>query len=517
MEALRRVVGVVGIMMGLSALAFAAPEDDRLVNAVKAQDRKAVSALLTQSVAVNAVMPDGSTALHWATHLNAVDTIDLLLAAGANVNAINDYGVMPLHLAAVNGSAVVVERLIKAGASSNAVLPTGETVLMTAARTGKTDAVEALLSHGADPNGKQASRGQTALMWAVAEGHVDVVRLLLDRGADLGAQATSGFTPLLFAAREPSLAIAKLLIERGADVNWSAEDGSTPLLVATVRGHADIALYLLDQGAHPDGNIEKAGYTPLHWAAGTFESIITYDYPDAPGEWQAAAGVPVRAGKLDLIRGLVANGANLEASLTKNPPRFGYFLYGIGRGDIMTGATPFYLATIVVDVDVMRLLLSLGAKADVQTKNGCTPLMAAAGLGYQDQESRILQSAYVEATRFILSLGTDVNAANKDKFTAVHSAAWAGFEQVIQILADNGADLSAKNARDETPLDITEGYHFSFYFDRPAASALLKSLGALGGVERGGFLDGQTKKELEEQEKSKLGYEPPALSKAPSQ
>jgi hypothetical protein len=148
-------------------------------------------------------------------------------------------------------------------------------------------------------------------------------------------------------------------------------------------------------------------------------------------------------------------------------------------------------------------LLSLGAKADVQTKSGCTPLMAAAGLGYQDQESRIPQSAYVAATAFVLGLGADVNATNNDKFTPMHAAAWAGFEQVIQLLADRGAAISPKNRRDETPLDITEGYHFSFFFDRPAAAAVLKKLGAVGGVERGGFLAGQTKKEREEQEKSK--------------
>ena len=511
MTMIRRVLcglAMVGSLAMVTTMA-AAPADDRLARAAKAGDARAVAALLKQRVPLNAPLPDGSTALHWATHHDAIETMDLLVAAGANVNAVNDYGVMPLHLAATNGSAGAVERLVKAGANANASLPTGETVLMTAARTGKADAVAALLSRGADPNGKQASRGQTALMWAAAEGHPEVVRLLLEKGADLKARSTSGFTPLLFAAREPSLDVVRQLVDRGAEVNASAEDGSTPLLVATVRGHVDIANYLLGAGARPDGDAVKAGYTPLHWAAGQFESIITYDYPDAPGEWKAAVGIPSRAGKLELIRTLVAKGANLEAALTKNPPRFGYYLYGIGRGDIMTGATPFYLATIVVDLDVMKLLLSLGAKADVRTQSGCTPLMAAAGLGYQDQESRIPQSAYLEATRFLLGLGADVSVGNKDRFTPVHAAAWAGFEQVIQLLADKGANINAKNAREETPLDITEGYHFSFFFDRPAAAALLKKLGAVGGVERGGFLAGQTRKEREEQEKSKPGYKAP--------
>jgi len=484
-------------------LAAAPASDTRTAEAAKARDGRTLAALVKQRAPVNDPLPDGSTALQWAVHYDALDQVELLLAAGADVNHANDYGVMPIYLAATNGSAPVIARLLKAGASANAALPTGETALMAAARTGRPEAIETLLAKGADPNGRQASKGQTALMWAAAEGHVEAARLLLDKGADLSARAASGFTPLMFAAREPSLDLVRMFVERGADVNASAEDGSTALLVATVRGHVPIATYLLDKGAKADGDAAKAGYTPLHWAAGTFESIITYDYPDAPGEWKAAGGIPSRAGKLEMVRLLVARGADVEAALTKNPPRYGYYLYGIGRGDIMIGATPFYLATIAADLEVMKLLLSLGAKWDVRTKSGCTPLMAAAGLGYQDQESRIPQSAYVETTTFVLGLGADVNASNNDKFTAMHAAAWAGFEQVIQLLADRGAPVSPKNRRDETPLDITEGYHFSFFFDRPAAAAVLKKLGAVGGVERGGFLAGQTKKERDEQEKSK--------------
>ena len=483
--------------------------DIRVAEAARARDGKGLAALVKQRAPVNVPLPDGSTALHWAVNHDAADQVELLLGAGANVHATNDYGVMPLYLAATNGSAAVIERLLKAGAKANAALPTGETVLMAAARTGRPTAVAALLAGGADPNGKQTSKEQTALMWAAAEGHLDAARLLVDKGANVSARAASGFTPLMFAAREPSLELVKFPVDRGADVNASAGDGSTPLLVATVRGHVDIAKFLLDKGAKPDGDAAKAGYTPLHWASGTFESIITYDYPDAPGEWKAAGGIPSRAGKLELIRLLVSRGADIEAPLAKNPPRYGYYLYGIGRGDIMTGATPFYLASLVVDVEVMKLLLSLGAKWDVRTKTGCTPLMAAAGLGYQDQESRIPQASYVEATSFVLGLGADVNASNGDLFTPMHAAAWAGFEQVIQLLADRGAAISPKNKRDETPLDITEGYHFSFYFDRPAATAVLKKLGAVGGVERGGFLAGQTKKDREEQEKSKVGVTAP--------
>jgi ankyrin repeat protein len=511
-----RVTACLGPLLAL--VTASASADERLVRAVRERKPQEVNALLKQHVNVNSSEADGATALHWAAHWDDLHVATELIAAGARVDTRNDYGVAPIQLAATNGSVRMLELLLKAGADANTALPSGETVLMTAARSGNPDAMTLLLAHGADPNAKQTSKGQTALMWAVAEGHIGAARVLLDRGADIGARTAAGFTPLMFAAREPRLEVVQLLVDHGGGINDSASDGSTPLLVATVRGHVDIANYLLDKGAKPDGDLAKAGYAPLHWAAGKFEGVITFDYPEAPGEWSALAGIPSRQGKIELIKSLLAHGATVNAAITKGPPRYGYHLFGLGRGDLITGATPFYLATLVADLEVMRLLLTSGADAGVRISNGSTALMVAAGLGHQDQESRVPQEAYLEATKLMLELRPDdVRVTNKDGFTAMHGAAWAGFETVIQLLADHGADINAKNTRDETPLDITEGYHFSFFFERPAAAAVLHKLGAVGGVERGGLLAGQTKKELEEQEKSKAGGRPaPRKDETPS-
>ena len=60
----------------------AEPTDSRLVEAARNQDQKAVRALLTQKVDVNARSSDGSTALLWLAHWNDLDTADLLLARG---------------------------------------------------------------------------------------------------------------------------------------------------------------------------------------------------------------------------------------------------------------------------------------------------------------------------------------------------------------------------------------------------------------------------------------------------
>src|SRR5262249_56429759 len=93
--------------------------------------------------------------------------------------------------------------------------------------------------------------------------------------------------------------------------------GSTALLVATIRGHIRLALFLLDRGVNP--NILDAGFTPLHWAAGTWENGLAnpvYGFVDPIG------GIPDREAKLQVLKALLAHGANPNLQMTVRPPGF---------------------------------------------------------------------------------------------------------------------------------------------------------------------------------------------------
>jgi uncharacterized protein len=103
---------------------------------VKRHDTARTRVLVAQRIDVNALQPDGTTALHWAAHWDDLEATDLLVKAGANPDAANHYGVTPLFLACTNGGGAVVRRLLAAGAN-NVALPSGDTPLMTCARTGK--------------------------------------------------------------------------------------------------------------------------------------------------------------------------------------------------------------------------------------------------------------------------------------------------------------------------------------------------------------------------------------------
>src|SRR5262249_10182336 len=85
-----------------------------LIDAAKNVDKDAVRALLKQGVNVNAADADGTTALHWASYRDDLETADLLIRAGAKVNAANDLGATPLWAACQNGSESMARRLLNA-------------------------------------------------------------------------------------------------------------------------------------------------------------------------------------------------------------------------------------------------------------------------------------------------------------------------------------------------------------------------------------------------------------------
>ena len=432
-------------LLVLAAAPVAAQSDLRLVAAAEHRDRDAVHLLLEQGVDANAAQPDGAVALHWAAHWDDLAIARALLAAGARVDAVNEYVVTPHSLAALNGSDAMVSLLLDAGADPNLALPSGETPLMTVSRVGATTVVARLIAEGARVNHAESVKGQTALMWALSEGHLETARLLLDRGADIHLRSDSGISPLLFAARHGDVDAVRLLIDRGAGVEEADEGGVTPLLIATVRGHVDVIQLFLDHGADP--NAAGPGFTVLHWAAGGWESSMTHDYPDAEGEWKALGGLQER--KLEIIKALLAHGADVNARVMKSPPRFGIHMFGFVVQ--VVGATPFWIAAMSTDIDVMRLLVASGADPMVPNEEDVTPLMVASGMGRIEGDSLIADAESIDAARLCLDLGNEINAVSKTGETALHGAAWFGLNGLARFLVEQGADMTVKDSNQQTP------------------------------------------------------------------
>jgi ankyrin repeat protein len=430
--------------------AAAPPTASQLIDAVKSADADAVARLLAQGADGRAVEADGTSALHWAVHRDDPALIKLLIAAGADVQAANRYDVTPLKLATINRSAAAAEILLEAGANANSTSAEGETVLMAAARTGSPDLVRVLLARGADVNAKENWRGQTALMWAISEKHLPVVQLLVEAGAEVKAKSTKGFTPFLFAVRGGDFAIVRALLAAGADANETAGDGTTALAVAIVNAHYELAALLLDHGADP--NTDMPGGTALHAVTRT----RNYEYGTVV---RPAAEQTGSLDALDLVKLLLARGANPNAQIVKPLPRQGGFDNNYLR---LGGATPFLIAARSGDHTLMRLLAEHGADPALPTTENVTPLMVAAGAGYVQGQSIAAPADRLEAVKLLLEFGADIHATTKTGETAMHGAATGGVAEIVELLAARGALLDAKDKDGTTPLAIADGTKSNF-------------------------------------------------------
>jgi len=169
----------------------------------------------------------------------------------------------------------------------------------------------------------------------------------------------------------------------------------------------------------------------------------------------------------DLLKALLAQGADPNARVTKGFPPYNYPPFA--RADInnMTllrqpGATPFLLAAASGDVAAMRALVAAGADPLQATQDGVTPLMVAAGLGRLEDRTPPEETRALKAVQFGVELGADVNAADKDGETALHGAAYRGSNAIIEFLVSKGARLDPKDRYGQTPLSVAQGDPFRF-------------------------------------------------------
>jgi ankyrin repeat protein len=476
------------LIFGLAA--YAAGTD--AAAAAEGRDTEALRSLVRQHANVNTPQPDGTTALHWAAHWNDLEAVNLLIKAGASAKAANRYGATPLSEAAAAGSAAMIEALLKAGADPKTpATADGETALMISARAGNVDAVKVLLSHGADVNAAESYRGQTALMWAAAEGHPAVVKLLLDHGADWKIQslarenkmpklsaassvtpmARGGLTAFLFAAREGDIESAQVMLAAGVDINQVDADGTNALVVSLLNKHYTFAKFLLDRGADPNVTDVK-GRAALYAVI----DIRNEDYSALPARKENDA-LP----SLEVVKALLARGANPNTALTKNLPGRS----GMDSGDttLDAGTTPLMRAARGGDAAVMRVLFEKGADPKLTTKDGNTALMFAAGVGYRDKYTHGSESEALEALKVALEHDPDLNRANNRGDSPLHGAALRGADTLVQFLVDQGAKLDAKTKGGLTPLDIAMGKNSVSAIPVPHDStvALLRKLGGVEG------------------------------------
>src|SRR5215831_3127286 len=492
---------IIGLAVWLTATSSAIAANTTLLEAAESGDRATAIRLLGQGANPNAQSADGATAVMYASANADLDLVRALIKAGANVKLKNRFGTSALTEAAIIGSAPIIDALLKAGADPNTKNPEGETPLMAVARSGKLEAATRLLDAGADVNVKEDWGGQSALMWAAAQSQAEMVKLLAARGADVNARGVIHQWE------------RKVITEpRPKDMN---KGGFTPLLYAAREGCVDCARHLIAAGADPDLE-DPDRVTPLYMAA---------DVSTLPVKGNGAMAVIPSEDSLtalDVARILLQKGTNPNLQLKRRPPYRDVPQDRGGDTILAQGATALLRAARAGDAPFVELLLKNGALVDLPSKEGVTPLMAAAGVEFGTRVTRgrnRTNEGVLATMKLLVDAGADINArmvteprrAGTDGAaaraaagagrggrasqvpspfavphqTALHGAAEKGFTPFVKFLVDNGADLQAKDANGRTPLDLARGVGTAGRGQAesfPETVALLESLMAAKGI-----------------------------------
>ena len=302
----------------------------------------------------------------------------------------------------------------------------------------------------ADP---RLSRRRQPLNVAASENSVAAARLLIERGADVNARGSGQDHALFPAARSGAAGVVRLLLAHGANVNATDSFGSTPLHAAAGSGHDGIVRLLLQAGANPlarDTNMDesaldravKGGHATtaaLLLAAGA-SATATNAGPNS------VLHLAVRNGDFATVALLLAHGANPN-----------------GRGG--NGAAPLHLAAVNDRRALARLLIAKGADVNARDADRLTPLHWAATaesratvryLLAQGAEDDIWSAAILGHTRRVRQLlqrsPSLANASDGLGLTALHRAAEAGHQAIVEVLLAAGAGINAMSYASATPL-----------------------------------------------------------------
>jgi ankyrin repeat protein len=238
---------------------------------------------------VDAVDPDGSSALVLAILNGHFDTAAVLLEHGANPNLTDNAGMGPLYAAVdMNTLGEVYGRPPRPSTGKLSALDLMKLLFENGANP-NAGLKSATLQRAHTPGESTLGSGATPLMRAAKNGDVAAIELLVAHGAQVSLPAKNLTTPLMFAAGlgrgvgtfakdyatdAEMLAAAKALIALGADVNAVSAAGQTAVHFAAEAADVnlpqpsdDMVRLLAEHGAKLDV-ADKQGRTPVEMAQG---------------------------------------------------------------------------------------------------------------------------------------------------------------------------------------------------------------------------------------------------------
>jgi ankyrin repeat protein len=401
------------------------------------------------------------SALWIASKYGNYDVALWLLDQGVDCDAITGTHGSALQAAAGGGHERVVKLLLERGAAPNFRDDFNTSALGAAARGGYESIFRLLFEIGAD----HGDYGDT-LRCAAAGGNRHLIKMLIDQGTDVDSPNKHGGRPLEEAAYRGRKVAVEILLEHGANVNAAGGAWGCALSACAVGGHAAIAEVLLTHGANANA-VGGLWGSALHAAAGLgypeVMKVLLAHGADINVQGVAHGTMPngtplikaAEVGRKESVLFLLEHGAdiNMPGGIFEYKSPLQAAIYG-GDGHntsivkllLENGAVAYpnagdynfelHIASEGGNIEVVRMLLDLGADVNFQHGTWGTPLQASARWGRPRDEA---------VANLLLERGAQVNTtdlASRHLRSALEAAAFAGNLTFVQLLLDRGARIA---------------------------------------------------------------------------
>jgi ankyrin repeat protein len=364
---------------------------------------------------------DGLTLLHLAAMHDHPEIVRFLLAEGAQIDAIAQIDSSSVHsnrtaldLAICHGADAAAHVLLEAGATVSSAVCDTFAYLSFSAKNGLLDQVKLFIERDRESIHATNDCNQAALLWAASKGHHDIVAFLIAQGANVHVATQNSanpkhakrnnYSPLDWAIQGGHTLTVLTLIKAGAVANRLHSTIKDKTLAQLIReGDFDSVQILINHNTALLNQMDKKGYTPLHYAA--------------------------RYGEIEIVRFLIAQGADLNAITTTAIPEY----EEIGRPNM----TALDIVLSLQDHDVVAIfLLELAAEVSPAVNGKYQAIHLAAKNGLLD----LVKTLVTRDPGFI-------HATDSINQTPLLWAASRGHNEIVEFLIAQGADVHLATQR----------------------------------------------------------------------
>jgi ankyrin repeat protein len=314
--------------------------------------------------------------------------------------------------------------------------------------------VDVLLEYGADINAKSA-------WWAGAFGALhgadaEMTEYLLERGAKFD---------VFSAAEQNRLDVLTSLIEVDPTlVHAKGPDGQRALHFARSTAVID---YLLEKGAEMDArDLDHCG-TAAQWMLGEHPELCRYLIERGA---EVDIFMVTRLGDIDRLKHLLDVEPNLvDKRIGQNdypavPLAPGHHIYIYSLGDNKSAhqiavqyGHPKLHDLLLERSSTVRRFVAACERADTETIQAMLQVSTDLPHRLQPQDQRLLVDAAwenrLETVKLMLKAGFDPHIQSGDGSTALHSAAFHGFSELVKLLLEYNPPLELRNEYGARPLD----------------------------------------------------------------